>query len=120
MKTLATQNAMLKESGNSKTSTAAIGPAGEKLIKYAAIMNDGKTFRAFGRGGIGCVMGSKNLKGIVISGSHVIQPEDLERFKEVKQKVQEELKENRSWTELRRNYGTGEERNLAPLWKIPY
>ncbi len=109
MKTLATQNAMLKESGNSKASTAAIGPAGEKLIKYAAIMNGGKTFRAFGRGGTGCVMGSKNLKGIVISGSHVIQPEDLERFKEVKQKVRQELKENRSWAELRRNYGTGED-----------
>ncbi len=62
MKTLATQNAMLKETGNPKASTAAIGPAGEKLIKYAAIMNDGKTFRAFGRGGTGCVMGSKKLK----------------------------------------------------------
>jgi aldehyde:ferredoxin oxidoreductase len=100
---------MLEESGNSKASTAAIGPAGEKLIKYAAIMNDGKTFRAFGRGGTGCVMGSKNLKGLVISGSHVIQPGDSERFEEVKQKVRQELKENRSWAELRRNYGTGED-----------
>ena len=109
MKTLAAQNAMLKEAGNPKASTAAIGPGGEKLIKYAAIMNDGKTFRAFGRGGTGCVMGSKKLKGIVISGNHVIQPEDLEGFKEVKQKVRQKLKENRSWVELRRDYGTGED-----------
>ncbi|MFB3886513.1 MAG: aldehyde ferredoxin oxidoreductase family protein [Thermodesulfobacteriota bacterium] len=109
MKTLATQNAMLKESGNPKACTAAIGPGGEKLIKYAAIMNDRKTFRAFGRGGGGCVMGSKNLKGIVISGSSMIQPGDPERFKEVKQKVREALKENRSWAELRRTYGTGED-----------
>ena len=109
MKTLETQSAMLKESGDPKASTAAIGPAGEKFIKYAAIMNDGKTFRCFGRGGAGCVMGSKNLKGIVISGTKVIHAADPEKFKEVKLKVREGLKENRSWAELRRIYGTGED-----------
>jgi aldehyde:ferredoxin oxidoreductase len=42
-----------------------IGPAGENLVKIAAIMNDGD-HRAFGRGGVGAVMGSKKLKAIVI------------------------------------------------------
>jgi len=41
-----------------------IGPAGENLVKISAIMN--QAHRAFGRGGVGAVMGSKNLKAIVI------------------------------------------------------
>jgi len=49
----------------------AIGPAGEKLVRFACIMNDvtkpGRSGVA-GRGGLGAVMGSKNLKAIVIKG----------------------------------------------------
>lgn len=109
MKTLEAQTAMLNECGDPHASTAAIGPSGEKFIKYAAIMNDGKTFRSFGRGGAGCVMGSKNLKGIVITGTKAIEPADPEKFKQVKARVREGLKENRSWAELRRTFGTGED-----------
>jgi aldehyde:ferredoxin oxidoreductase len=47
-------------------SVACIGPAGENLVRFASIMSDGS--RAIGRGGIGAVMGSKNLKAIVTSG----------------------------------------------------
>jgi aldehyde:ferredoxin oxidoreductase len=109
MKCLESQRAMLKECGDQNASTAAIGPAGERFVKYASIMNDGDTFRAFGRGGAGCVMGSKNLKGIVISGSGVLHPADPERFKELRQRVREGLAQNRSWSEVRRTYGTGED-----------
>lgn len=48
-----------------KFHTLMIGPAGENLVPFASIMNDGN-HRAFGRGGSGAVMGSKNLKAIVI------------------------------------------------------
>ncbi|MFW9824470.1 MAG: aldehyde ferredoxin oxidoreductase family protein, partial [Candidatus Thorarchaeota archaeon] len=41
-----------------------IGPAGENLVKISSIMN--QAHRAFGRGGVGAVMGSKNLKAIVV------------------------------------------------------
>lgn len=56
-----------------------IGPAGENLSRIAAIMNDGQ--RSAARGGPGAVMGSKNLKAIVVEGK--IRPEilDEERFK---------------------------------------
>ena len=57
----------------------AIGPAGENLVHYATISNDGG--RHAGRGGAGAVMGSKSLKAIALSGSHpisVAQPELLE------------------------------------------
>jgi aldehyde:ferredoxin oxidoreductase len=58
-----------------------IGPAGENLVSFASIMNDGD-HRAFGRGGVGAVMGSKNLKAIVIknqTGKILIQNPDLLR-----------------------------------------
>ena len=57
----------------------AIGPAGENMVHYATISNDGG--RHAGRGGAGAVMGSKNLKAIALSGNHAIsvaQPELLE------------------------------------------
>ena len=50
-----------------KTNVLAIGPAGEKLSKIAAVMNDKD--RAAGRSGVGAVMGSKNLKAIVVTGN---------------------------------------------------
>lgn len=58
-----------------------IGPAGEKLSLIAAVMND--IDRAAGRGGVGAVMGSKNLKAIVVKGSNKIKLFDEERVKNV-------------------------------------
>jgi aldehyde:ferredoxin oxidoreductase len=45
---------------------ASIGPAGERLVRYATISHDG---RHAGRGGSGAVMGSKNLKAIAVRGT---------------------------------------------------
>lgn len=68
--------------GRKAASAAVIGSAGERLVSLATIMVDGK--RALGRGGMGAVMGSKNLKAIVVQGSDVrpkvAHPEDLEFF----------------------------------------
>lgn len=49
---------------------ACIGPAGENLVLFAAIMNDKD--RAAGRSGLGAVMGSKNLKAVVVKGTNGI------------------------------------------------
>ncbi|MBI9038842.1 MAG: aldehyde ferredoxin oxidoreductase family protein [Bacteroidales bacterium] len=56
--------ARLKEIEGDSVHTLEIGPAGENLVKIASIMNDAA--RAFGRGGVGAVFGSKNLKAIVV------------------------------------------------------
>lgn len=58
-----------------------IGPAGEKLSYMAAIMND--VDRAAGRGGVGAVMGSKNLKAITAKGTGRVQVEDKEKAQKV-------------------------------------
>lgn len=58
-----------------------IGPAGENLVKFASIMVD--YYRAFGRTGMGAVMGSKNLKAIAVRGSRGVEVYDLDKFAEV-------------------------------------
>ncbi len=56
------------EIGDDKIEIAQVGPAGEKLVRLAAIINMGN--RANGRTGMGAVMGSKNLKAIVVRGTN--------------------------------------------------
>jgi aldehyde:ferredoxin oxidoreductase len=60
------QAAIREELGDTKIEVLQIGPAGEKLVRYAAIMNMAN--RANGRTGLGAVMGSKNLKAIAVRG----------------------------------------------------
>lgn len=64
---------------NNRRNVLTIGPAGENLVRMAAIMNDGQ--RSLARGGPGAVMGSKNLKAIVVEGKTRPGIEDDERFK---------------------------------------
>ncbi|MAT43033.1 MAG: aldehyde ferredoxin oxidoreductase [Anaerolineaceae bacterium] len=53
-----------------KARAAVIGPAGENQVLFAAVVQGGSTHsRAAGRGGMGAVMGSKNLKGVVVRGT---------------------------------------------------
>jgi aldehyde:ferredoxin oxidoreductase len=61
-----TQEIMRQELHDSGVRTALIGPGGEKLVRFACVVNDLGHFA--GRGGIGAVMGSKNLKGIAVRG----------------------------------------------------
>ena len=69
----------VKELENSpKMKVAAIGAAGENLVRFAAIMND--EGRAAGRCGMGAVMGSKNLKAIGIQGRGAIEVDKPSRF----------------------------------------
>jgi aldehyde:ferredoxin oxidoreductase len=64
---------------NNKRNVLCIGPAGENLLRIAAIMNDGQ--RSLARGGPGAVMGSKNLKAIVVEGKQRPEIVDQEQFK---------------------------------------
>ena len=69
---------VLKERYGAKLNAALIGPAGEKLVKFAAIMND--VHRALGRCGLGAVMGSKKLKAVVAGGTRKISLADKKNF----------------------------------------
>lgn len=73
-----TTNLLLEREG-SRCSVACIGPAGENLVRFAAIMNE--KYRAFARGGVGAVMGSKNLKAVVARGGRTVEIADKGRMK---------------------------------------
>lgn len=72
---------ILCNENNERAKVLCIGPAGEKLSLMAAIMND--IDRAAGRGGVGAVMGSKNLKAIVVKGSGKVKVFNEEEAKKV-------------------------------------
>ena len=61
-----TQQTIRTELGDNLIRVAAIGPAGENLVRYACIMNG--LFDTAGRGGLGAVMGAKNLKAVAVRG----------------------------------------------------
>ena len=58
-----------------------IGPAGENLVRFACIKSD--TWRSLGRGGMGAVLGSKNLKGICFTGAKQAELFDPSLLKDV-------------------------------------
>ena len=62
-----TQWAIRQELGDEEIKSAVIGPAGEKLVRFANVMTGIKN--SGGRTGMGCVMGSKNLKAIAVRGT---------------------------------------------------
>jgi aldehyde:ferredoxin oxidoreductase len=82
---------------------AAIGPAGENLVRYAIISCN--LTRAAGRTGMGAVMGSKKLKAIVVHGDTPVKPADPERFKKACAQLQANIEGHREFAG-RRLYGT--------------
>lgn len=85
--TYETQQRLRDELDDQKVRIACIGPAGENLVLYAAVMNDHG--RAAGRTGMGAVMGSKNLKAIAVRGKKRVPLADKEIFRQTaKQAVQ--------------------------------
>lgn len=80
------------EINEDKVEIAQIGPAGENLVKYACIMNNCN--RANGRNGTGAVMGSKNLKALVVKKGKTMKPVDPEGFKTLTNGVKERLAKN--------------------------
>lgn len=83
----------LKEKHGPKSSALYIGPAGENLSLLSCIMND--LDRAAGRGGMGAVMGSKNLKAIAVNANkHIVDAYDVEAMKEAFKVSMEKIRAN--------------------------
>ena len=74
-----------EEIGEKRLGSCWIGPSGEKLSLIAAVMND--THRAAARGGVGAVMGSKKLKGIVVAGKYKLEKADADLLRALNKEV---------------------------------
>ncbi len=109
--------------GEKDLSVITIGPGGEKLARFACWVNEND--RASGRGGTGCVGGSKNLKAIVIKAEkNIPRAHDLEKWKAAHQKALAEIMDERVVTAPRKGglsvYGTNVLMNLNnPIGAMP-
>lgn len=90
--------------------TLVIGPAGENLVRFA---NAASGDRYLGRGGLGAVMGSKNLKAIVaLKGPYKVVPFSKDRFEKIKNRANTYINRN-AMTLLNRQFGTAS--NAVPV-----
>ncbi len=92
-----TTDALLRET-DPKARVACIGPAGEKGVLFASIMNDKD--RAAGRSGVGAVMGGKNLKAVVVKGKGRIPLANPDGFKAFNKQIMDSFKEGIMGTPL--------------------
>jgi len=81
---------------------AAIGPAGENKVLYAAVVSSGN--RVNGRTGMGAVMGSKNLKALAVRGRRPVEVHDPLAFLAESRKIEAAIAGHR---EYRKRYGLG-------------
>jgi aldehyde:ferredoxin oxidoreductase len=86
------EDAIREESGVPDAVVASIGPAGERLVRFACIIND--RHRAAGRSGVGAVMGSKNLKAIAVRGTRGVTVADPKAFLEATWSAKARLAKN--------------------------
>ncbi len=95
---------IIKSETSKDAKVACIGPAGEKQVLISAIMND--KHRAAGRGGVGAVMGSKQLKAIAVQGSHETSIADREEFTAAARVSLEAISKNPVTKDSLPNFGT--------------
>ncbi len=88
-----------------------IGPAGENKVLFANIASG---HRFLGRGGMGAVMGSKNLKAIVAQGkTHKIIPHDKDKLRKTVKTANKYIRNNHFVGSLYKNYGTSANVNIC-------
>ncbi len=90
---LEAEGMLKKELKDNHLSIATIGIAGENLVRFACINADWG--RNAGRTGLGAVLGSKNIKAIVVRGSKDLPVYDLKRLKEVSDDAFEKIKSHK-------------------------
>lgn len=102
--TFETDNLVRAETDD-KAKVVCIGPAGEKLIPSAVILNDGINARVAGRTGMGAVMGSKLLKAIAVRGTDRITVHDQ---KTLRTSVKEMIPSIKSKAQRMGDFGTAQ------------
>ncbi|MGD2206018.1 MAG: aldehyde ferredoxin oxidoreductase family protein [Anaerolineae bacterium] len=94
----------LLEATDPKARAGVIGPAGENRVHFASVMQGGRTHsRAAGRGGIGALLGSKHVKGIVARGRARPEYADRAGFSSLVRELTPEIREGSKGMSM---YGT--------------
>jgi aldehyde:ferredoxin oxidoreductase len=121
-KDVAETNALIKEElGDPEIRVACIGPGGENLVNFAAVMTS--VYNAAGRGGAGAVMGSKRLKAIAVRGTKAVGVADPAGFSELLRDTWKALRADASIARSHRYGSSGgilalNELHLAPSYNF--
>ena len=108
MDTVRTQETLHGRHGQ-KTRVACIGPAGERLVRYAAIVSGRRTAS---RCGVGTVMGSKNLKAIAITAERATRLANPEAFKGLAREQNQIFRTSEKFAQ-HKEWGTTETQNVT-------
>ena len=96
--TFETQKLIQKELGDPEIKVVCIGPAGENLVKFACLITE--YAGAAGRGGLGAVMGSKNVKAIAVRGHKSVGVAKPDEFLKESIALNQEIRESGACKEL--------------------
>ncbi len=98
MNTREASGALKSMSGDPEAQALCIGPAGENLVRYACIVGDG--YNMAGRTGVGAVMGSKNLKAVLVRGTGGVRVADAQAFLEAAREAYRLVREHPQYRSL--------------------
>jgi aldehyde:ferredoxin oxidoreductase len=102
-KTYRAHELLKNDIGDEAAQIAVIGPAGERMVRFASVIVGG---RALGRGGIGAVLGSKLFKGIAVRGTGSIEAYDMEATLKKTQELLSVMRSNPSTGQILPRFGT--------------
>lgn len=103
MDTNRVQHEIVEELGSEDIQIAAIGPAGEKMVRFACVICG---CRALGRGGLGAVMGSKNLKAVAVRGGGCVDVPDMRNMRKFIDEILTRFGAHPATSEILPKYGT--------------
>ena len=106
-----------KEIGGPKCDVLGVGPAGERMVRLASVAN---YIRFAGKGGSGAVMGSKNLKAIVIRGSGKIDVKDPDKLSKIRREITQAMKESPPIQALKQGSSAAFNQTVAELQDFGY
>ncbi len=101
--TFKAQELLKADVGDEAVQIAVIGPAGEKMVKFSAILLG---CRALGRGGLGAVLGSKMFKGIAVRGTGNLEVDDMSATLKKTEDLIRMMRANPSTGQILPQYGT--------------
>lgn len=103
-KTVPETTKAVRSETDEEASVACIGPAGERLVWFANVMNE--FGRAAGRTGVGAVMGSKNLKAVAVRGTGAVRVADVDAFRTAMVKARDKIRRHPVGGGGLKQYGT--------------
>jgi len=106
--TSVTEKLVREENKDKNIKVLAIGPAGEKLVRFAVVISDE---RVAGRTGMGAVFGSKNLKAIAVRGTGKVEVKEYARLRSLIRRLYPVIMSDPT-TQMRALYGTNGEMDV--------